>query len=190
MCVFFTSCASLISVQSAETIENGEVVITAGAEEVLSLPEAELNDYDEGNLLLTFVLIRKGISDKSELQSLISPNSLNFYYKHKFLDKEQFILSYTFGGGYTFMESSFDDQLHIFDLPIGLYATYRFNKSLMFTATPKVVPRILGDAFSIVAGTNFNFRLGKVVKFIPEVGFFYDIQQNNIFINGGIGFAF
>ncbi len=183
-------CASFIGMQTAEVLDAGEVQTTQGAVMAYSLPQVELNDYDEINQLVPFFLIRKGIANRSEFQSMITPNSLNVSYKHLFSESDKLRLAYAGGVGYTFLASSFDDQLHIVDVPLVLFSTFRFSEKTALTFAPRVTPRFLGQTFSLVGGGSFTFSFGKNVRIMPETSFSYDIQQQNIFITGGIGFAF
>ncbi len=183
-------CASFIGMQTAEIVPEGTVQFTQGGVETLSLPQVELNDYDEGNQWTPFVMIRKGMSPKSEMQSWITPNSLNFNFKHSFGSSNKWLWAYGIGSGYTFLASSFDDQIHIVDFPLTLYSTCKLSDGFSVSFSPKLIPRMISESFSMIGGSSLTLGIGKKIVVLPEVSFFYDVQQNNMFLTGGIGFAF
>ncbi|MCF6242014.1 MAG: hypothetical protein L3J74_11785 [Bacteroidales bacterium] len=185
----FTGCVSFTSFQTADVLPKGKITYTVSGSMIYSLPE-NFDVYQEGNQLASQLMIRKGVSDNNEFQVSISPNSLTTTYKHLFHKSDKFLTSYTFGGSYTFLASSFDDQINIIDVPVSIYLTYAPSNKFNITLNPKVMYRYIGDESTVVFGTSLNFGLGKQIKIYPEGIFFYDAVIGNTFVGGGIGFSF
>jgi hypothetical protein len=182
-------CSSFTSLQTAEVIPVGETNFTLSGSLLYSLPETT-NVYEEGNQLVTQLMVRRGISDNNEIQAIIAANALNINYKHLLYRGDQFISSYTVGAGYSFLASSFDDQLHVADVPVSIYFTYRPAENFGITLNPKVMYRLIGDESTVVFGSSINLVIGKRIKFYPEGIMFYDVVLGNLFSGGGIALSF
>ncbi|MCF6170329.1 MAG: hypothetical protein L3J66_05050 [Bacteroidales bacterium] len=182
-------CASFTSFQTADVLAKGETNFTVSGSLLYSLPEIS-NVYEEGNQFVTQFMLRRGISGNSEFQALISPNSFNANYKHLYFRAEKFMSSYTAGIGYTFLASSFDDQTHVFDVPVSLYLTYLPKEHFGITINPKVMYRYIGDESTVIFGGSLNLMLGKKIKFYPEGIIFYDAVIGTLFTGGGLGISF
>ncbi len=187
--LLFPGCVSFTSFQTADVLPKGETSYTVSGSMIFSLPEY-FDVYEEGNQFASQLMVRKGISEHGEFQLSISPNSLTTAYKHLFHKDKKFISSYTFGTSYTFLASSFDDQIHIIDVPASVYLSYVPSNNFNITLNPKVMYRYIGDESTVVLGTSLNFMFGKQIKVYPEGIFFYDAVIGNTFVGGGIGFTF
>ncbi|MCF6365587.1 MAG: hypothetical protein L3J35_05230 [Bacteroidales bacterium] len=182
-------CASFTSFQTADVIPEGKTDITISGSLLYSLPET-VGVYEEGNQFVTQLMLRKGISENNEFQAAISPNSINVNYKHLFYKDKKFTSSYTTGLAYSFLASSFDDQIHIADVPISIYCTYMPKPNFGFTLNPKVMYRFIGDESTVIFGSSFSLVIGDKIKFYPEGIIFYDAIIGNLFTGGGFGFSF
>ncbi len=182
-------CASFTSFQTADVIAEGETNVTMSGSLLYSLPETT-NIYEEDNQFVTQLMLRKGISENNEFQASISPNSMSANIKHLFYKNEKLSSSYTAGIAYSFLASSFDDQIHIADVPVSLYCTYMPKSNLGFTLNPKVMYRFIGDESTVIFGSSFNLILGNKIKFYPEGNIFYDTVIGSLFIGGGFGISF
>ena len=183
------SCSSFTSLQTANIIAEGETNFTISGNLLYSLP-LETTVYEEGNQFVTQLMLREGISGNSEFQAIISPNSFNAYYKHLFHSSNKFISSYSAGGGYSFFASSFDDQIHVADIPFSIYLTYMPKENFGITINPKVMYRFIGDESTIICGSSLNMVFGKKIKFYPEGILYYDIVIGNVFTGGGFAISF
>ncbi len=182
-------CASFTSLQTADVIADGETNVTLSGNLLYSLP-AESNVYEEGNQFVTQLMLRRGISEQSELQSIISANSLNINYKHLYYKGKKLISSYSAGIGYSFFASSYDDQIHVADIPLSVYFTYFPKNNFGITINPKVMYRFIGDESTVIFGSSLNLTFGSKVKFYPEGIMFYDPVIGNLFTGGGFALSF
>ncbi len=187
--VSLTGCASFTSLQTADIIPQGETNFTVSGNLLYSLPLEE-SVYEEGNQFVTQLMIRRGLSVKTELQAIISSNSLNGTYKHLLKSGDTFITSYSVGAGYSFLASSFDDQIHVADLPVSMFITYKPKNNFGITLNPKALYRFIGDESTFVVGGSINLVFGENIKFYPEGIMFYDIVIGNIFTGGGFAISF
>lgn len=182
-------CASFTSLQTANVIAEGETNFTVSGNLLYSLPEVT-NVYEEGNQFVTQLMLRRGISENSEFQAIISPNSFNVNYKHLYYKGEKFISSYSAGVGYSFLASSFDDQIHVADVPLSVYLTYMPRENFGITLNPKVMYRFIGDESTVIFGGSFNLVFGKKIKFYPEGIMYYDAVIGTLFTGGGFALSF
>ena len=182
-------CASFSSLQTADVVGDGKTSFTVSGNLIYSLPETD-NVYEEGNQLVTQFMVRRGISDNNEFQAVISPNSLNINFKHLLSKNDKFLSAFSAGAGYTFLASSFDDQIHIADVPVSLYFTYMIHDHFGFTLNPKIMYRFIGDESTVVFGSSLNLAFGKKIKFYPEGTLFYDAVIGNLFTGGGFALSF
>ncbi len=189
--LFFSGCNSLLTFQDADIVEQGKTrVTTFGAMTHSIPPDTENSYYEFGNFFLPGILVKKGITEKSEINALITPFSLNLNLKKLIAKNDRRIVSYSLGSGYYFFASSPDDQLHFWDIPLSGYLTYRPGNFFGITLAPKVIPRFVNLEFSLVTGSSLILSFGKKSRLLLEGGGFYAPLEQATFFSYGIGMGF
>ncbi len=197
--VLLSGCASMSTMQTARTTNEGEVGYSFGGGYVSTEMPIEDVDTLSINAPMLEVGARYGVNDKLDVGGKITIiGTAVADAKYQFLgDKESKVAgSAGFGIGYLSMESG-DTKSNLYDLMVPAYFSYHPAEWLSFYTSPKYVFRLnaydsgeeTGSEASHWYGAGAGMRIGKKTGVFIEYTYFGNTEYEDPFsqINAGIG---